>query len=126
MHLNYISIKLCVSCINTVDYPAASSRLPWCFFSAYCTCLPHSLMSSLGNSFPKVRDPRVLNDLFTINDCLKDDASFLFLNLSDNPLTQTDYVYFSAANFESFAKTNNAYIFSTFCLSMRSHCSSKP
>ena len=67
----------------------------------------------------------MLNDLFTVNDCLKDDASFLFHNLSDNPLTQTDCVYSSAANFESFPKTNNAYIFSTFCLNMRSLCNSK-
>ena len=67
----------------------------------------------------------MLNDFFTINDCLQDDDSFLSRNSFDDPLTQIYCVYASAAEFKSFPKTNNAYNFSTFCLNMRSLCNSK-
>ena len=82
-------------------------------------------MSSLGNFFPKVRDPIELNDFFTINDCLQDDDSFLSRNSFDDPLTQIDCFYSSAAEFKLFPKTYNTYNFSTFCLNMRSLCNSK-
>ena len=61
-------------------------------------------MSSLGNFFPKVQDPIVLNDFFTINDCLQDDDSFLSRNSFDDPLTQIDCIYSSAVEFKSFQK----------------------
>ena len=82
-------------------------------------------MSSLGNFFPKVQDPIVLNDFFTINDCLQDDDSFLSGNSFDDPLIQIDCIYSSAAEFKSFPKTNDTYNFSTFCLNIRSLCNFK-
>ena len=82
-------------------------------------------MISPGNFSPAVRDPRVLNDLFAVNEPLNDDDSFSISNYSDDPLTKTDCKYSSAENFEFFPTTNNAYIFSTFCLNLRSLCNPK-
>ena len=67
----------------------------------------------------------MLNDFFTINDCLQDDDSFLSRNSVDDPLTQIDCNYTSAAEFKSFPKNNITYNFSTFSLNMRSLCNSK-
>ena len=82
-------------------------------------------MISPGNFSPAVRDPRVLNDLFAVNEPLNDDDSFSISNYSDDPLTKTDCKYSSAENFKFFPTTNNAYIFSTFCLNLRSLCNPK-
>ena len=82
-------------------------------------------MISPGNFSPAVRDPRVLNDLFAVNEPLNDDDSFSISNYSDDPLTKTDCKYSSAENFKFFLTTNNAYIFSTFCLNLRSLCNPK-
>ena len=67
----------------------------------------------------------MLKDFFTINDCFQNEDSFLSRNSFDDPLTQIDCIYSSAAEFKSFPKTNNTYNFSIFCLNMRSLCYSK-
>ena len=60
----------------------------------------------------------MISDLFTPDDCLKDENVSTFSNTPEGFSANTERKYYFAENFDPFPKNKNTYVFSTFCLNI--------